>query len=73
MNKGRYVLSKAKEVFNEDLKETQVCHAGMMCTSTSHETILSIANNADYDSVISERKNIRSLSGRKKNILWTTM
>ena len=66
MNKGRYVLSKAKEVFDEDLQDTIIAHADMMCTSTSHETILSIANNADYDSVISERKNIRSLSGRRK-------
>ena len=68
MNKGRYVLSKAKEVFDEDLQDTIIAHAGMMCTSTSHETILSIANNADYDSVISERKNVKSLSGRRKNI-----
>jgi len=67
MEQQRYVLSKAKEVFSKELKQIVICHTGVVCTSISQKALLLIANNAHYDCIISEKKSMKSLSGRKHN------
>ena len=66
MREERYVLSKAQEVFDEEQQETVICPVKRVSTSTSLHTAMMIANNAHYDSVISEKKSTGPLSGRRK-------
>lgn len=59
MIERRFVLSRAKEVYNEKLQDIQICHAGIVSTSSSHKEIYKIANNAPYESVISDSRHLK--------------
>ncbi len=66
MGEGRFLVSKAKEVFNEKTQEKDICPTGRIATSSSLKTAIELGNRAYYDTVISEkRSDVKPITGRR--------